>query len=213
MGFKNISRHYSIHLTLWQSSSSPNSLSLNLTGGKTVKPSLQTFWGSSDVKKLVHNFKPHGSIKVPCLAGCCSFVFSTLVVDADVHWDLGGHGQEVVLQCSLQQSVVLFGWQYHLLFGWLASLQLVPQLLQSCHLSGHRCLSCCCLHSSHGVTHQGPRWQTRHTDCCQRLASLLFWSDITEREERANWECSVRVLTYDHPCKLCSPSTSQKHRW
>lgn len=76
-------------------------------------------------------------------------VFATLVIDADVHGYLGGHGQQVVLQRSLQQSVVFLSRQRHLLLWRLAGLQFVPQLLQSCHLSRHRRLGRCRLHGSH----------------------------------------------------------------
>lgn len=83
------------------------------------------------------------------LTKCLPVGLGTLIVYADVHRYLSSHGQQVVLQSSLQQPVVLLCRQGHLLLRGLTCLQFVPQLLQSCHLSCHRCLGCRCLHGGH----------------------------------------------------------------
>lgn len=97
---------------------------------------------------------------------------STLVVDADVHGHLGSHGQQVVLQRSLQQSLVLLGRQSHLLLRGLARLQSVPQLLQSRYLGRHGCLCRCRLHHCHRVTRQRMPRHAAHAG--QGLTALLF---------------------------------------
>lgn len=58
----------------------------------------------------------------------------TSVGDLDVHGELGGHGQEVVLKRVLHQPLLLLRCQGHLLLRGLPCLQLLTQLLQ------HHCL-------------------------------------------------------------------------
>ena len=97
----------------------------------------------------------------------------TSVVEFDVEGQLGGHGQQVLLQSVLHNPLLLLHHHHILLLRRLPPLQLLSELLQSRRLDGRGCLSLgrhdCCVVAAvrHGETppagqaagHHGLLWR------------------------------------------------------